>query len=176
MINHIELDKEYIHIYIIHYGIYVYIILYVWKDGYTNEHCKISFICNYVQWMSEHLCRRAHARMFSVLLWYFNPILYEERVMLPAHPPREPLFLLMHIANTFTQECTRVLRPASGRFVVTCPSLNVKTFTEPTMYSALKASRKHFSAVTRGPEQQFCMHFVSVFFYVFSGLFLVLLH
>lgn len=108
---------------------------------------------------------------FDILTQYCT-----KRGLCYQHTPREPLFLLMHIANTFTRECTRVLRPASGRFVVTCPSLNVKTFTEPTMYSALKASRKHFSAVTRGPEQQFCMHFVSVFFYVFSGLFLVLLH
>lgn len=71
---------------------------------------------------------------------YFNQILYDERVMLPAHLCK-PLSSIDAPTNTLrTQECTRTLHPAYGHFVVTRPSLKVETFTEPNMYSALKAS------------------------------------
>lgn len=72
-------------------------ILYVWQNtynihlicmkGYTNEHCNISFICNMSSGCpKKKLCwRRTHARLLSALLGYLNLILYDERVMQPAH-------------------------------------------------------------------------------------------
>lgn len=125
--------------------------------------------------------RQNHARLLSALLGYSNLMLYDKRVMQPAH--------LCNLEVLLTRVQTHRHTHIYTWMHIYAPSCLWTLCGHPPEPKSPKQSQSSWNILflrpprtlqcrwylQYGPEQQFCMHFVSGF-YVFSDLFLVLLH
>lgn len=131
----------YIYICII-YVLYI-IYIYVWKDIQMSTVIFHLYAICPVDVEKKGCWRRTHARLLSALLGYFNLILYDERVMQPAHLCNLEVLYTRIQTHIFTWMHIYIyIYTVLPMDIVWSPTRawKSKTVTEQFMYCTLKAS------------------------------------